>query len=79
MRSIHGQYPVHLHESRDIKQSVRQVPLDYKQPNGTLGAIALLKIPSALNTSDAAYRGPVLFNPGKQTRSFSSFVHSGDA
>jgi hypothetical protein len=38
--------------------------LDYKHPDGPKGAVALLKVPSALNASDPNYRGPVFFNPG---------------
>lgn len=38
--------------------------MDYKHPNGPKGAVALLKVPSALNASDPAYKGPVFFNLG---------------
>ena len=41
-----------------------QVPLDYAYPQGEKLAIALLKIPANISTSDPAYRGPILINPG---------------
>lgn len=41
-----------------------QVPLDYAYPQGDELAIALLKIPANISTSDPAYRGPILINPG---------------
>jgi hypothetical protein len=44
--------------------TVSQVPLDYSHPSGPSGTVALLKVPSALDASDEAYRGPILFNPG---------------
>ena len=40
------------------------MPLDYANPQGDELAIALLKIPANISTSDPAYRGPVLINPG---------------
>ena len=44
---------------------VSQVPLDYSNPEGGDElAIALLKVPANISTSDPAYRGPVLINPG---------------
>ena len=41
-----------------------QVPLDYANPQGDELAIALLKIPANISTSDPAYRGSILINPG---------------
>ena len=41
-----------------------QVPFDYTNPQGDELAIALLKIPANISTSDPAYRGPILINPG---------------
>ena len=41
-----------------------QVPLDYANPQGDELAIALLKIPANISTSDPAYRGPILMNGG---------------
>ena len=41
-----------------------QVPLDYAYPQDEKLAIALLKIPANISTSDPAYRGPILINPG---------------
>ena len=43
---------------------VSQVPFDYANPEGDELAIALLKIPANISTSDPAYRGPILINPG---------------
>jgi len=43
---------------------ISQVPLDYANPYSDELAIALLKIPANISTSDPAYRGPVLVNPG---------------
>jgi pimeloyl-ACP methyl ester carboxylesterase len=40
------------------------VPLDYTNPHGDELAIALLKVPANISTSDPAYRGPILVNPG---------------
>ena len=40
------------------------MPLDYANPEGDELAIALLKIPANISTSDPAYRGPILINPG---------------
>ena len=40
------------------------MPLDYANPEGDELAIALLKIPAYISTSDPAYRGPILINPG---------------
>lgn len=42
-----------------------EVPLDYSNPDGeNKAAIALIRIPATVSTDDAAYRGPVLLNPG---------------
>ena len=41
-----------------------QVPFDYANPQGDGFAIALLKVPANISTSDPAYRGPILVNPG---------------
>ena len=41
-----------------------QVPFDYAHPEGDEFAVALLKIPANITTSDPAYRGPILINPG---------------
>ena len=43
---------------------IPQVPLDYENPQGDELAIALLKVPAHISTSDPAYRGSVLINPG---------------
>ena len=40
------------------------MPLDYANPHGDQLAIALLKVPANISTSDPAYRGPILINPG---------------
>ena len=40
------------------------MPFDYAYPQGDEFAIALLKIPANISTSDPAYRGPILINPG---------------
>ena len=40
------------------------MPLDYANPQGDELAIALLKVSANISTSDPAYRGPVLINPG---------------
>ena len=40
------------------------MPFDYANPQGDEFAIALLKIPANISTSDPAYRGPILVNPG---------------
>ena len=40
------------------------MPLDYANPQGEEFAIALLKIPANISTSDPAYRGSILLNPG---------------
>jgi len=41
-----------------------QLPFDYTNTQGDEFAIALLKVPANISTSDPAYRGPVLVNPG---------------
>ena len=41
-----------------------QVPFDYANPQGDEFAIALLKVPANISTSNPAYRGPILVNPG---------------
>ena len=43
---------------------ISQVPLDYTNPQGDALAIALLQIPANVSTSDPAYRGSILINPG---------------
>ena len=40
------------------------MPLDYTNPQGEELAIALLKIPANISTSDPSYRGSILINPG---------------
>ena len=43
---------------------ISQVPFDYENPEGDKFSIALLKVPANVSTSDTAYRGSVLINPG---------------
>ncbi|KAJ6503725.1 TAP-like protein-domain-containing protein, partial [Mycena sanguinolenta] len=50
-----------------------KVPLDYKNPNTSSAAIALVRLPAGVpNSSD--YRGPILFNPGGPGASGVNFV-----
>ncbi|KAJ6459217.1 TAP-like protein-domain-containing protein [Mycena sanguinolenta] len=50
------------------------VPLDYKNPNTTSAAIALVRLPAGVPTSSSDYRGPILFNPGGPGASGVNFV-----
>ena len=43
---------------------IRQVPLDYSEPDGRQAAIALVRKPALIPKGSHLYRGPVLFNPG---------------
>ncbi|EJC98519.1 uncharacterized protein FOMMEDRAFT_171120 [Fomitiporia mediterranea MF3/22] len=40
------------------------VPMLYSDPSRGQAAIALIKVPSNLSTTDENYKGPILFNPG---------------
>lgn len=42
----------------------RQVPLQYSNPDGDQGAVALIMSPSNYSAGDENYLGPILFNPG---------------
>lgn len=44
---------------------ITQVPLDYSQLDGRQAIIAMLKVPAKVSQDSAAYRGPILFNPGQ--------------
>ncbi|KAJ6455028.1 TAP-like protein-domain-containing protein [Mycena sanguinolenta] len=50
------------------------VPLDYKNPNTSSAAIALVRLPADVPTSSSDYRGPILFNPGGPGASGVNFV-----
>ncbi|KAJ6454993.1 TAP-like protein-domain-containing protein, partial [Mycena sanguinolenta] len=50
------------------------VPLDYKNPNTSSAAIALVRLPAGVATSSSDYRGPILFNPGGPGASGVNFV-----
>nr|GAT49912.1 predicted protein [Mycena chlorophos] len=53
------------------------VPLDYAKPNSdAFGAIALVRIPSALPPNSPSYLGPILVNPGGPGSSGVDFVLS---
>lgn len=43
---------------------ISQVPFDYANPQGDEMAIALLKVPANISTSDPGYRGSIFVNPG---------------
>lgn len=50
-----------------------KVPLDYSDPEGEQAAVAMLKVPASVSSDSDLYRGPVLFNPG---RNYSPLFHS---
>ncbi|KAF8191047.1 hypothetical protein K438DRAFT_1970789 [Mycena galopus ATCC 62051] len=50
------------------------VPLDYKNPNASSAAIALLRLPAGVPNNSSDYRGPILFNPGGPGASGVNFV-----
>jgi hypothetical protein len=54
-------------EIRLMLASHYQVPFDYDDPSGDQYAIAMVKVPAAVAPDDEAYRGPILFNPGKRS------------
>ena len=62
MREVQG--TIQLDSLYHILTHFSQVPLDYANPQGDELAIALLKVSANISTSDPAYRGPVLINPG---------------
>ena len=45
-----------------------QVPLQYSDPSAGDAAIALVMIPSNYSHTDPSYLGPLLVNPGEQSR-----------
>ncbi|KAJ8516392.1 hypothetical protein ONZ45_g6288 [Pleurotus djamor] len=47
----------------DLQCARLKVPLNYSDPTGASGVIALTRIPSPL-LHTAAYKGPIIFNPG---------------
>ncbi|EJC98517.1 alpha/beta-hydrolase [Fomitiporia mediterranea MF3/22] len=40
------------------------VPMLYSSPSSDQAAVALIRLPSNLSTTDVNYKGPILFNPG---------------
>jgi hypothetical protein len=48
-----------------LKLAIDQVPLDYTAPDGEKAAIALIRFPSSVGTTNATFKGPILLNPGK--------------
>ncbi|KAJ6453382.1 hypothetical protein C8R45DRAFT_847192, partial [Mycena sanguinolenta] len=51
-----------------------KVPLDYKNPNTSSAAIALVRLPAGVPNNSSHYRGPILFNPGGPGASGVNFV-----
>ncbi|KAF7795724.1 hypothetical protein EIP86_006889 [Pleurotus ostreatoroseus] len=60
-RGDRGATPAASEDPEDIWVTV---PLDYANSDGPKAFVALAKVPSKVSTSDRAYRGPILFNPG---------------
>ncbi|EJC97829.1 uncharacterized protein FOMMEDRAFT_149336 [Fomitiporia mediterranea MF3/22] len=50
------------------------VPMLYSDPSGPQAAVALIKLPSNLSTTDENYKGPILFNPGGPGGSGVNFI-----
>ncbi|KAL0948912.1 hypothetical protein HGRIS_009021 [Hohenbuehelia grisea] len=48
----------------DLQCARIEVPLNYSEPRGRKGSIAVVRLPAAVSADSPEYRGPVLFNPG---------------